>query len=156
MPFDRPPWSTRYPRLAQLPHNQPALPKGNEVACNVAVDMTGMPATCFGTGLPHNSPNACINKDGYLTLQVEFYNDSSCFNVSGPSLATNASASTVFISPNPQETFDFRLLASAHQKLPCFTSFPTDVGPRTVVNGSGAVKADQEASDSWAVAAMLP
>jgi hypothetical protein len=140
MPFQTPPWSTRYPRLAQLPYNQPALPKGNEVACNVAVDQSGMPRTCFGTGMPHNSPNACINKDGYLTLQVEFYNDSSCFNVSGPSLATNESASTVFVSPNPQETFDFRLLPSAHQKLPCFTPFPTDVGPRTVANGSGVLK----------------
>jgi beta-D-xylosidase 4 len=141
MPFQSPPWSTRYPRLAQLPYNQPALPKGNEVACNVAIDQSGMPAICFGTGMPHNSPNACINKDGYLTLQVEFYNQSSCFNISGPSLATNASASTVFVSPNPQATFDFRLLPSAHQRLPCFTPFPTGVGPRTVASGS-ALKID--------------
>jgi hypothetical protein len=124
-----------------LPYNQPALPKGNEVACNVAIDQSGMPAICFGTGMPHNSPNACINKDGYLTLQVEFYNQSSCFNISGPSLATNASASTVFVSPNPQATFDFRLLPSAHQRLPCFTPFPTGVGPRTVASGS-ALKID--------------
>ena len=86
-----------------MPHNSPAEAKGNEIACNVAVDMAGRPAVCFGRGYAHNSPNECINRAGYLSLQVAFLNDTSCFNVSGPSLATNATPATVFVSPQPQD-----------------------------------------------------
>ena len=64
VPFQTPPWSTQFPRLAALPYNKPAWPKGNQVACNIAVDMQGRPAVCFGKGFAHNSPNECINRDG--------------------------------------------------------------------------------------------
>jgi hypothetical protein len=54
--------------------------------------------------MAHNSPNECINSAGYLSLQVlstplllQHCSNSSCFNVSGPSLATNSSPGTKLV-----------------------------------------------------------
>lgn len=135
MPFQRPPWSTRYPRLAALPDNLPAWPKGNKAGCNVAVDMIGRPKVCTGAGYAHNSPNECINRDGYLSLQVEMYNDTSCFNISSPSLATNLSALTFFVSQDPAKQLIFRLRPEAAAALPCFRPLPTEWGPRQLKDG---------------------
>jgi hypothetical protein len=37
MPYQRPPWSTRYPQLASILDDNPAVPNGNRITGNVAV-----------------------------------------------------------------------------------------------------------------------
>jgi hypothetical protein len=40
VPYDKPPWSTRYPALARILHEHPQAPLGNVVADNVSVRST--------------------------------------------------------------------------------------------------------------------
>lgn len=65
MPYQNPPWSTEYPRLANLLDDHPAWPLGNNMTANVAVNTTGPSAWQQKAGWK-------INTQGWISLDPQF------------------------------------------------------------------------------------
>jgi hypothetical protein len=154
-PFRTPPWSVRYPQLAEILAREPCQPRGNLLGANIVVNSTGVSAWGKRHGWSNNG-----GEDGWASIGCgtgeavggrhipccEGKDEADCFRF-GENLV---SAHPGFAVSDPVESWDFSLSpASKAWAMGWKTLNASAIGPRgTRVRRNGRVAPDAMVASS--------
>ena len=143
-PYQKPPWSQRYPRLVDILQNYPCQPLGNVLAKNIVVNSSGISKwlTRTGAGWRNNggldgwSSIGCATGEAVGGKHIECCqgkNEIDCFRF-GQNLVSRHPG---FVAPDPLRAWDFALAPASKAWAMGWRALPATntVGPRRVGAG---------------------